>query len=109
MIVLLGQPTSIQAYIETMEIQEAMKDDLIYTLPPIDMHHSNYRFLINTIKAYKPEVIITQNLEFLDTLLESDLEFEVVRTKICEGKMYSCSMQKEEVRRNREAWLFDPR
>lgn len=109
MIVLLGQPVSIQAYIKTMDIQESMKDELIYTLPPIEMHHSNYRLLINTIKAYKPEVVITQNLEFLDTLLESDLDFKVVRTKICEDNLFSCSMHKEEVRKNRKAWAFDPR
>ena len=64
---------------------------------------------IVTIKKYTPRILVTQSLEFLDTLLESNLDFNIMRTTIVNGQLLTCEMTKQEVKQNREAWAFDPR
>lgn len=109
MLVVLGKRDAIQAYFNSIGGVN-LGDVHDYLRLPANFHHyTEYTDLIITIKKYNPRILVTQSLEFLDTLLESDLDFNVIRTKITEDKLLTCEITKQKVKQFREAWAFDPR
>ena len=109
MLVVLGKRDAIQTYFYSIGGVN-LGDVHDYLRLPADFHHyTEYPDLVVTIKKYNPRILVTQSLEFLDTLLESNLDFNIMRTKIVNGQLLTCEMTKQEVKQNREAWAFDPR
>lgn len=77
MILLLGKTKAIGNYLSKNIHQE----DKIIFCPEPDVHFSEFPNIINEIKEYNPSVIISHNMEFIDCLLNSDLEFDVITVR----------------------------
>ena len=106
MILILGKHDVIMEHVkETMHLSESD----VFCCPAITTHHTEFCKHIDEIKSVNPPVITTQNIEMLDVLLESELEFKVVRTRRFDDEIRTAEMSKEEVLGNRNAWNFDPR
>ena len=75
MILLLGKNDLIEQYAEN-ELNIDMGNDIVY-YPSVTDHYSDYGRLIDDIKEDIPPVVTSQNIEFIDFLLDSDLDFEV--------------------------------
>jgi hypothetical protein len=85
------------------------KESKITRYPPIYAHHSEFKGYVELLKVDQIKVTTTQSLEFIDVLLESDLDFEVVTVKRVNDEIRSRTLSKEDVAANRKAWAFDPR
>ena len=72
MLLLLGKPEAIKKY-----IKEMLPDIDEYYYPCEEAHYTEFKNLIENLKSDNPPVVITQNKEFIDYLLESDLDFNV--------------------------------
>lgn len=106
MILFLGKHDAIVEYVRD---SLKMNDVDIFCCPAVTDHHTEFGKYVDVIKEKQPVIVSTQSLEMLDVLLESDLEFEIVRTRRCGHEIRTAKMTKEEVVANRNAWNFDPR
>ena len=103
---LLGRINVIAEYAETK--LKINKEDIAY-YPTIPTYHTELGKYVDVIKESSPSVITTQSVEMMDTLLESDLDFEVVTARKVDNVIYSRSLPKNEVVENRKMFGFDPR
>ena len=76
MLLLLGKPKAIRKYIREMLSDIDEYSDVVY-YPGNYEHYTEFKSLIENLKSDNPPVIITQNKEFIEYLLESDLDFNV--------------------------------
>lgn len=104
---LLGRIDAIEEYARN-DLKIDIEKDMAY-YPPVHTHYKDLVKYIDTIKEKAQTVITTQNIEMLDTLLESDLNIEVITVRKADNVIYSRSLPKEEVLRNRETFGFEPR
>ena len=106
MLLLLGKNDVIVEY-----ARQTLKIDTLelFSCPGITTHHSEFGKYVDIIKEKKPEVITTQNIEMIDVLLASDLDFEVITVKRIDGEIRKRKVSKEYVVENRKVWAFDPR
>ena len=75
MILLLGKNNLVEKY-----ANEVLKIDIVNNIvyyPNVTTHFSEYGKALDDIKENIPPVITSQNIEFINFLLDSDLEFEV--------------------------------
>ena len=77
MILLLGKTKAIGNYLS----ENIHQEDKIIFCPEPDVHFSEFPNIINEIKEYNPSVIVSHNMEFIDCLLNSDLEFDVITVR----------------------------
>ena len=91
MLLLLGKRDAIKKYISEFNIKHG--DYLLVPYP--NLHYSEFPTLIELIKRNNYSVIITQNKEFIDALLNSDLEFDVTTAYWYEEKLYHRDVTKE--------------
>lgn len=106
-VLLLGKNDVIEEYAERV-LKVDMKFDIL-RCPAITDHHTEYVEYVGVIRDETPPVITTQNLEMIDILLESDLDFKVITAKRIDDEIRTRILSKEDVVKNREAWNFDPR
>lgn len=76
MLLLLGKPVAIGKYIKEMLSDIDEYSDVVF-YPGEDVHYTEFKILIEDLKSDDPPVVVTQNKEFIEALLESDLEFNV--------------------------------
>ena len=103
---LLGRVDVIAEYAETN--LKMNKEDIAY-YPTIPTHHTELGEYVDVIKENLPSVITTQSVEMMDTLLASDLNFEVVTVRKIDNGIHSRSLPKNEVVEDRKKFGFDPR
>lgn len=104
---LLGRIDAIEEYAKN-DLKINIEKDMVY-YPPVPTHYSDLVKYIDIIKEKPQTVITTQNIEMLDTLLESDLNIEVITVRKADNVIYSRSLPKEEVLQDRETFGFEPR
>lgn len=104
---LLGRIDAIEEYAKN-DLKINIEKDMVY-YPPVPTHYSDLVKYIDIIKEKPQTVITTQNIEMLDTLLESDLNIEVITVRKADNVIYSRSLPKEEVLESRKKFGFDPR
>lgn len=75
MILLLGKNDLVDQYAENA-LKIDMGNDIVY-YPEVTIHYSEYSKSLDDIKEDIPPVITSQNIEFINFLLDSDLDFEV--------------------------------
>ena len=75
MILLLGKNDLVEKYADEV-LKIDMSNDIVY-YPEVTAHFSEYDKALDDIKEDIPPVITSQNIEFINFLLDSDLEFEV--------------------------------
>ena len=75
MILLLGKNNLVEKYADEV-LKIDMGNDIVY-YPEVTDHYSEYEKLLSDIKENLPLVITSQNIEFINFLLDSDLEFEL--------------------------------
>ena len=72
---LLGRKNCIDEYaVATCKIQS----ENIMWAPEITVHPDEYPEVVDEIKEKMPEIISSQNVGFIDYLLDTDLEFDVI-------------------------------
>lgn len=76
MLLLLGKSEAIRKYIKEMLPDIDEYSDVVY-YPGKEAHYTEFKILIEDLKSDNPPVITTQNKEFIEYLLESDLDFNV--------------------------------
>lgn len=91
MILLLGKNNLVEKYADEV-LKIDMGNDIVY-YPEVTTHFSEYDKALDDIKEDIPPVITSQNIEFINFLLDSDLEFEVW-TVYENGKVRKLSKQK---------------
>lgn len=74
MLLLLGKPEAIRKYIKEMSPDIDEYSDVVYY--PGKEHYTEFKILIEDLKSDNPPVVTTQNKEFIEYLLESDLDFK---------------------------------
>ena len=104
---LLGRIDAIEEYAKN-DLKINIEKDMVY-YQPVPTHYSDLVKYIDIIKEKPQTVITTQNIEMLDTLLESDLDLEVITVRKADNVIYSRSLPKEEVLQDRETFGFEPR
>lgn len=108
MILLLGKNDLVENYADsTLHID--MRNDIVY-YPNKETHHTELYKYVNIAKEEKPPVITTQNLEMINVLLDSDLDFSVY-TVYENNKVRKMSKQ-EAINASRNLgielrWIFD--
>ena len=75
MILLLGKNNLVEKYADEV-LKIDMGNDIVY-YPNVTTHFSEYDKTLDDIKEDIPLVITSQNIDFINFLLDSDLEFEV--------------------------------
>ena len=75
MILVLGKNYLVEKYIKDLGLD--LGNDLVY-YPGNEDHYTDYPLLIGQIKDDNPPALTSQNIEFIEFLLNSDLEFNVV-------------------------------
>ena len=75
MILLLGKNNLVEKYADEV-LKIDMENDIVYC-PNVTAHYSEYDKLLDNIKEDIPPVVTSQNIEFINFLLDSDLEFEL--------------------------------
>lgn len=75
MILVLGKNSFVEEYIKKIGLN--LRNDLVY-YPGWADHYTDYPLLITQIKKDNPSAVTSQNIEFIDHMLNSDLEFDVV-------------------------------
>lgn len=82
MLLLLGKPEAIRKYIKEMSPDIDEYSDVVYY--PGKEHYTEFKILIEDLKSDNPPVVTTQNKEFIEYLLESDLDFNVTTSYLDE-------------------------
>lgn len=93
MILLLGQYMAIKKYLNT-EVNLDTSDIKFY--PNVELHYTHYYICIEQIKFDKPDIISTQNKEFLELLLKSDLDFTVITAYDVNNTLYKRVLSKKD-------------
>lgn len=106
-ILLLGINDVVEEYAKNV-LKIDMGNDIVY-YPSVTTHHTELGKYVDIAREEEPLVITTQNLEMVDVLLESDLDFDVVTVRMYGNEIKSRTLTKEEVVANREVFNFDPR
>ena len=107
MILLLGKNDVIEEYVQ--DTLKKTADDMLHC-PAMDTHYTELGKHVEEAREKMPAIITTQNIEMVDVLLASNLEFEVVTAKrIDNGEIRTRTLSKEDVAANRKAFAFDPR
>lgn len=106
-ILLLGKHEAIMSYASSLWETDIEKE--IEFLPSPFSHHSEFEEYIEKIKEEAPPIIVTQNEEFLDALLNSDMDFDIVTVRKYEEEVKERTLSKEKVKEMREKFDFDPR
>lgn len=76
MILLLGKNDVVEEYVrETLKIDA--ENDIVY-YPSVTTHYTELEKYVEIAREEEPPVITTQSLEMIDTLLSSELNFEVI-------------------------------
>lgn len=75
MILVLGKNSFVEEYIKKLGLN--LRNDLVY-YPGWADHYTDYPLLITQIKKDNPLAVTSQNIEFIDYMLNSDLKFDVV-------------------------------
>lgn len=75
MILLLGKNKYVEQYAKNV-LQIDLKKDIVYC-PNIITHYTEYDQELIRLQKMEPLVITSQNIEFINYLLDSDLIFEV--------------------------------
>ena len=101
MILFLGKNDLVEQYAEN-ELNIDMGNDIVY-YPSVTDHYSDYGRLIDDIKEDIPPVITSQNIEFINFLLDSDLDFEV--WTVYENNLVRKLTKEEAIWTHREAGL----
>ena len=104
---LLGRIDAIEEYAKN-DLKINIEKDMVY-YPPVPTHYSDLVKYIDIIKEKPQTVITTQNVEMLDTLLESNLDLDVITVRKADNVICSRSLPKEEVLQGRETFGFEPR
>ena len=107
MILLLGKNDIVEQYAYDVLKVDMMRDIVFW--PDVRTHHTELTIYVSTAKVERPKVITTQNLELIDVLLHSDLDFDVITVRRYGEEIRARTLTKEEVLANREAFAFDPR
>ena len=76
MLLLLGKRDAIRKYIKEILPDIDEYSDVVY-YPGEEVHYTEFIILIKNLKSDNPPVVTTQNKEFIEYLLESDLDFNV--------------------------------
>lgn len=106
-ILLLGINDVVEEYAKNV-LKIDMGNDIVY-YPSVTTHHTELGKYVDIAREEEPPVITTQNLEMVDVLLESDLDFDVVTVRMYGNEIKSRTLTKEEVVANRKVFKFDPR
>ena len=88
MLLLLGKPEAIRKYIKEILPDIDEYSDVVY-YPGEEVHYTEFIILIENLKSDNPPVITTQNKEFIEYLLESDLDFNVTTVYLDDKKTSS--------------------
>lgn len=75
MILLLGKNKYVEQYAKNV-LQIDLKKDIVYC-PNITAHYSEYDKELVRLREIEPLVITSQNIEFINYLLDSNLNFDV--------------------------------
>lgn len=75
MLLILGKNSFVEEYAKKIGLN--IRSDIVY-YPGWADHYTSYPLLINQIRKDNPLAVTSQNIEFIDYLLNSDLEFNVV-------------------------------
>ena len=75
MILVLGKNSFVEEYIKKIGLN--LRNDFVY-YPGCTDHYTDYPLLITQIKEDNPPAVNSQNIEFIDYMLNSDLEVNVV-------------------------------
>lgn len=76
MILLLGQNKYVEKYAKEI-LKIDMWNDIVY-YPGNTTHYSEYEKCVEDLKECKAPVVTSQNIEFIEFLLNSDLNFDVI-------------------------------
>lgn len=107
MILLLGINSVVEEYARNV-LKIDMGNDIV-CYPSATTHVTELGKYVDIAKEEEPPVITTQNIEMIDVLLKSDLDFEVVTVRSHNDRIVSRALTKEEVLEDRNAFGFDPR
>ena len=107
MILLLGKNPVVEEYAEKV-MQIDIYDDLVY-YPDITAHHTELGQFVEYARKDQPAAITTQNLEMIDELLKSDLDFDIITVRKYDGELRTRTKSKEELISLRDSFDFDPR
>ena len=110
MILLLGKSKNIGTYLS----ENIHQEDKIIFCPEPDVHFSDFPNIINEIKEYNPSVIVSHNMEFIDCLLNSDLEFDVITVRSISNddndySYYTRTLTKQDAYKLREKYEMELR
>ena len=94
MLLLLGKPEAIRKYIKEMLPDIDEYSDVVY-YPGEEVHYTEFIILIENLKSDNTPVITTQNKEFIEYLLESDLDFNVTTVYLDDKKLAHRDVTKE--------------
>lgn len=89
MILLVGKHECIMRYVEEFGVDNSK---FKYLPAPTDFY-LDYRKYADTLSA--DDVVATQSIEFIDALLFTDLDFEVVRCNVSYGILYHTRISKD--------------
>ena len=106
-ILLLGINEVVEKYAENI-LKIDMVNDIVY-YPSVTTHHTEFGKYVDIAREEEPPVITTQNLELIDVLLESDLDFKVVTVRMYGNEIKARTMTKEDAIDCRKKFDFDPR
>ena len=104
---LLGRIEAIEEYAKN-DLKIDVEKEMAY-YPPVPTHYRDLVKYIDIIKEKQQTVITTQNIEMMDTLLEADLDLEVITVRKADNVIYSRALPKEEVLEGRKTFGFEPR
>ena len=100
MILLLGTHKNIVKYMED-ELHKSIDD--IHIFPEKTTHFSEFDdiinneivFLLSNEEKYNPIIINSQNIEFIERLLNSDLDFMVYTIVVRDNKIFTRKLDKD--------------
>lgn len=105
MILLLGKNDTVEQYAKD-SLKVDIQKDMGYW-PDITTHYTELYKYINIAKETQPPVITTQNLEMINTLLDSDLDFDIVTVKRIDDEIRVRIMSKEDANKNRAVYAIE--
>ena len=94
MILLLGINAHVHEYAENV-LKIDMGNDIVY-YPSVTTHHTEFDKEVDTIKEENPPVVTTQNAEFIDVLLNSDLNFDVITVRKYDDSIRARTLTKKD-------------
>lgn len=86
MLLLLGTQEAIHRYTEEMLENIDPEKDIVY-VPDMFMHHTEFDKQIQDMKESSPPIISTQSKEYIEALLDSNLDFNVTTAFVYNGDL----------------------